>query len=349
MKQGYEIVGYERIDMDKLEPHPLAAQIPMDDADRSSLMQSVTEVTAILQPLLVEEEAQSSGKRRILDGVNRWKTAMELKHAGGIPCLLVRGADAAAVVGASLTAGRKRSTGQRIMIWLEAHRAQVLEAARLGGGRVANMSHARNQACIENLPKHSSECFGSPSGCSAIAIAERLKCSQEDVLAGIDLLQTLEEKRVPIKAGKQDDETKARYLESVAQQRLAILSGSSGIRTWSRAVMGKHHTKGLKKAEPDYRKNLPPAMVTVRQGFKAWPNLDWEGQNQLGEGLDKEGDAKQGALLMLEALPDCLRAGLRKIIVNQWPQHERDALRIAMEKAKEEENRKAKADHKARV
>ncbi len=244
-KSGFKIIGFEQCDVFQLAPHP-AALVPIDDADRSAIEQGIDEVGGLLNPLIVEnawhdsKDANEGRVRYVLDGCNRLEViqrkAAAFHQGASVPCILVTADDPRAVALTCLMAKRKGSTGQRVLAHIEMHKAEVLTAYKGNGGRPEKT--ASREAVY-----------------TAEAIAERLKCSRDDVSKGIELmLELLNEKD-------------AKRAEILKEARDSILCGGGSIRRWRPAVGGKLATKNRERADVDYGHLIKRGAVSLCNGL----------------------------------------------------------------------------------
>lgn len=325
---SYRIVGFEMLHPRTLRPHA-AAKMPIDDEDRESIAQSVRE-QGVMQPLLVMKEGD--GPHWILDGVNRW---MPFEGVGeeeddSLPCMIVETDDPAGTVAECMLAGRKRTTGQRIIVYLSQHKKEVLQAYEITTGRGEN---------LRKLSVASREATDNATlmEWTAPAIAKRMRWSKDDVLAGIQMLDALEQRRlyeigIRGKRGKAPEE----YLGLVAQERDRILCGDAGIRRWQAAVGGRHHTRGKKKRDPDYTCLIPHAAVTLENGFKAWGRLKWRRASERQVHVGQEDEALLKIQQAVAAAPEKVRAAMADAICACWPGHDLQAMRKALGEALKE-------------
>lgn len=342
---GYEIVGFEMLPVNSLMPHPDAESIPMDEEDRGNLSRSMQRNNAVFHPLLVSNAVNGDGKRLIIDGVNRWKILFARSaDYQVVPCLLIRGSDAKEIIMSSLVDGRKRCTGQRIIAFLEMHKAEVLNVVRIIG------NHDAHRAGQETRSGHmtGSVIPKELEGFTAEAIAGELGCSDKDVRAGIDLLLAMEAKELPasmaIQLPGRPKITLEHYREAVQAKRIRILQGSDGIRRWRAGVGGaagaaaKVEQGGSGKAAADYGRLARPAAVTLGSAFERWGDIEWPiGIDVRGERWNERDRCLQAIGKAFAALPPDVRALAREIIVEQWPKHERERLMKGLaEKAREE-------------
>ncbi|MEI6704407.1 MAG: hypothetical protein WCL71_12880, partial [Deltaproteobacteria bacterium] len=174
-KTPYRIVELKEYPIESLHPHPEAI-MPITDDDAFCLGKSIQEIGVMLPPLVLADG-------RIVDGINRVKQAREAGIQSML-CLVIECHDVHQVASDCLAVGRRRTTGQRIMVYLEAHKEDVLKGFK-------NYDfHTENFKKPNVFPNRSSDRIGkdNPSDFSSEAIAERLKVSDKDVRSGIELL-----------------------------------------------------------------------------------------------------------------------------------------------------------------
>jgi hypothetical protein len=267
MKAGYEIVGFEMVPVSKLEPHPQAAEIRMDNEDRSNLERSIRESAAVYQPLLVTNAVNGDGMRLILDGVNRWNVLRADNPNALAPCSLVRGGDSGEIVLAALAFGRKRSTGQRIAAFLQLHKREVRLAYEYAKNVTSRLSgvHVTGR---ENI--------GEFADFTAEAIAERLSCSDKDVRAGIELLRCIEDRLVVWErsANVQPDFT-PEYEAGLKDIHSRIMQGATPIRTWKAAFQGKRKTEHG-RGETNWGDSCVEGLRRTRNAFEHWKKISME-------------------------------------------------------------------------
>lgn len=243
MKSKYEVVEFRLIEKKNLRKHP-AAELPMMADDKAALKGSIEE-RGIIQPLLVLADADKDGFFQVVDGCNRLDSAAA---DSALPCMLVRADDPRAVALECLATGRRRSTGQRIMVFLMMHKKEVLKAAEFGaemnaGGAKLRFAVSRETAKISGIY----------ADFTTDAIAERLQVSKPDVVRAVELFRCVEEKRRPNIGGAkgaderaldEGDEKDAETLADMGDIFRRVLSGGEAIRDWKRSFAGKSTTKG---------------------------------------------------------------------------------------------------------
>jgi hypothetical protein len=266
---AYEVVGFEMLDPNDLTPHP-AADIPIDDADVASIGRSIFE-QGILHPLLVSEAANDDANRDIYDGVNRWKTALA-QGLAEVPCLVVRCSNPAMIVAESLAAGRKRSTGQRILVFLEAHKQAVLEAREMGRKMQGNI-----QSQLRNRQQNAGVSHDTPGGLdySPEAIATLLKCSRKDVVSALELFEALHTATVPEcrSSGEPAHAADEAELAVLAERRNGVLCGSEPVRTWKKGLFGKIKNGGQGRADVDIFCTLKRSLLSLNNQLPKWRQL----------------------------------------------------------------------------
>lgn len=285
MKDQYKIVGFQVFKASDLEPHP-DVQLPMDDEDQVSLAESLDE-KGILQPLIVSAKKEGK-KHQIYEGVNRWKSR---GNAADLPCILVECSNPRGLALTFLGVGRKRSTGQRIMAFLEMHRKEVLKVAEIiGDGLIQN----RGKGIAGHVT--GGELKGNLVNFTAEAIAAKLHVSDKDVRLGIELLQCIEAKRTaswdrggihvagkPLDMEKDDGKD---YLKALKKVHLGLLAGSTPIRRWKPAVGGLAKTEDRQRPPTNHGVIACNAIRSLINAVKHWDDIpaglkqriatDWE-------------------------------------------------------------------------
>lgn len=254
MSKSYWVKGFEVVRTERLHAHP-DALMPMDDQDKTCMSTSIAD-RGVIQPLLVMEKIRKGEPCLFLvvDGCNR----LEMAKAAGIselPCIIIETDDVKAVVMECLGTGRKRSTGQRVMAFLELHRRKVLEVAKIVGdgthrGRKSAVGGSREPP---KIPKEL-------EGFTSERIAKRLGISKQDVGMGIDLLR----------AAEAATEADAPKFEDVRNK---LLGGSMPIRRWRPAMAGKWVAqKG--RQDVDYGTVMMRGIDNVKTGILNWKKID---------------------------------------------------------------------------
>jgi len=325
----YRIVELKKLPVALLKPHPEAAAVPMDDEDKAAIAESVARLGGVIDPVKVIPDGH--GAYLVVDGVNRMASAIAAGHET-IMANIIETNDINGVVSDSLVARRKCSTGQRIIVYLENHKDKVLEAYRVNKSK-GDLYRKSSKESRDSLDKGCDEF-------TAEAIAEKLRCSKKDVLFGIALLEAQETSHLPpALAGK--NISLAYYLETVAQKRIDVLSGSLAIRRWSPSVSGKVANAGKGKADAQYERLARQAAVTLKNVFDQWGELKWKPPYKISEQDHDSIDEKQMAELAIEAMikhiPDVFDHIIGDHILNTWSATKRGKLvRMLEEKARQE-------------
>jgi hypothetical protein len=296
-EKAFEVKGFKMIPAANLTPHP-AAMIPIDDEDAASIERSI-DAHSILHPLLVSEQPDKRGMHAIFDGVNRWRTATQLGLAE-VPCLLVDCRDPAMIVAECLSAGRKRTTGQRILVYLEAHKDAVLEAREKGRQAVGGI-----QNHLHNRQQNAGVSFETPEGSdySIDGISTLLKCSRQDVISALEIFEALHTETVPdnLSNGKRSHTADEDELAMLREQRDAVLSGHSPVRAWKRAFFGRASTKDAARAPIDYPHIMDRSLTGLLTALPRWAEF-----RHCDRAIFEEKFAK-----VLNALPDDLKVLLK--------------------------------------
>lgn len=191
--------------------------------------------------------------------------------------MLVRGADARAVALECLARGRRRTTGQRVMVFLEAHKEQVLEtralvgngqlAGREPGGKPLSVPHVRHRKNIKEFEDFTAQ-----------GIAKKLSVSREDVRSGIELLAA--------RGGDRDRLLKGLDEAALEVARLGILAGKTPIRRWEAAARGKAVAQHG-RVDVDWGCVLLRALLSLNAGFKHWKEIRADVRALIEEDWDK--------------------------------------------------------------
>lgn len=267
----WRVTGFRWIQPHQLCPHP-EAEVPMSEEDAEALGESVSG-NGLIQPLLV----MPRGDRAtfwIVDGIHRFRTAPKGEP---LPCVLVETDDVRGLALECASVGRSRSTGQRLLVWMERNKAAVLEAAEMGReGTQFGTALSRDSA--EKIKAFSSD-----------AISKTVGVSNKDTLLAIQLLRSHEERRgLPsVVGGLKEDGAKLEEgdpeLAAIDDAWGRVLAGTLPIRRWTAAVGGAKKTKGVGKAATDW---LVVGLRTLSSlpGLSAnWEKLSLDNRLQLLE------------------------------------------------------------------
>lgn len=280
MSRKYRIIGFDWFEKEELAPHP-EAELPMAADDKLALKNSIEE-GGMIQPLLVlDKPAKADGPLLVVDGCNRLESAAAGEK---LPCVLIECDNVREVALECLGTGRRRSTGQRILAFLEMHKREVLKAAELGAVAVAGNSSGVSR----ETPKIS----GVFANFTSEAIAETLSVSRQDVLLAIDLLECLERKRTasvrvgslvtPSRELDLADKADKSYFESLKLNHARVLAGSTPIRRWKAALGGKVAT-AEGRPEIDYAELFREGLHHLRTASKHWQDVAFQDRAGLVE------------------------------------------------------------------
>jgi hypothetical protein len=270
-EQVYRIVRFQMVDIEDLQPHE-AALLPIEQGDREAIANSVKEVGAVEQPLLVIDDGDGiSPRHQIVDGINRWEAA---KFAGltAVPCMVIETSDPRGVALTSLATRRQCSTGQRVMAFIEAHREECMAVSdEVEKSKVATLLRGRRKPQNINVsPRSSKDDHGRQKGLTVKEIAARLGVSDKDVTAGLSMLREME---LP-----QDDQRRLQVVEMHRE----VLSGKIRLRTWKPAMEGRFAKQHGQKDADHFRSALR-AMDALKKSFQNWDKITPDGRAQLGK------------------------------------------------------------------
>lgn len=286
MSRTYKITGFNWLERTQLKPHP-EAQLPMGTDDQAALAQSIEE-GGLIQPLLVlDKPDKTDGLFGVVDGCNRLEKSTEDK----LPCVLIQCDNVREVALTCLGTGRKRSTGQRIMAYLEMHKREVVKAAEL----CAVAMGGNSSGVSRETPKIS----GVFAKFTSEAIANTLSVSRQDVLLAIDLLMCLEKKcTAPQRVGSLvtpareldlKDKTDKVYFDCLKLTHANVMAGSTPIRRWKAAQAGKS-TQAEGRTEIDYADLFREGLNHLRTASKHWKDITFKDRSTLVELASKVGE-----------------------------------------------------------
>ena len=279
MSRNYRIVGFDWLERTQLKPHE-DAQLPMGKDDQVALEKSIEE-GGLIQPLLVlDTPDKADGLFAVVDGCNRLERSTE----GKLPCVLIQCDNVREVALTCLGTGRKRSTGQRIMAYLEMHKREVVKAAEIGAKMAAGNPSA--------LSRDSAQISGVFANFTSDAISKTLSVSQKDVLLAIDLLMCLEKRcTAPQRVGslvtpardldlkEKDDKV---YYDCLKLTHANVMAGSTPIRRWKAAQAGKS-TQAEGRTEIDYADLFREGLNHLRTASKHWKDITFQEREGLVE------------------------------------------------------------------
>lgn len=303
----YRVIGFEWIGRERLEAHPDAAAYPSESDDRAVVAASIDEV-GVLQPLTVQLK-DDGGNYWVLDGIGR----LEGSTREALPCLLVECSDPRRLALTINSAGRKRSTGSRVLCYLMANRAQVMEAAQWGDLAV-NSSLKRGGVSRDTPPpikgtgndKMPAEVREWTVG----AIARRLGVSNKDVAMALELMRCHEGGVYPRIVGREQlagtEIADPDHRESMAVAFGAVMAGSISVRRWQSAFSGRALTVGKEKSETNYGLHGEAVMKSLGNVMRRWKEVDMGLRERV---LNAFWDAMQDA-------PDDVRETMNQLLNN---------------------------------
>lgn len=286
MSRTYKIVGFDWLERTQLKPHA-EAQLPMAPDDQMALERSIEE-GGLIQPLLVlDRPDKADGLFEVVDGCNR----LEKSADGKLPCVLIQCDNVREVALTCLGTGRKRSTGQRIMAYLEMHKREVVKAAELG----AAAKGGNSSGVSRDTPKLS----GVFANFTSEAIAATLSVSHKDVLLAIDLLMCLEKKcTAPQRVGSLvtpareldlKDKTDKAYYDSLKIVHGHVMDGGTPIRRWKSARAGQD-SQSDKRTPIDYADLFREGLHHLRTASNHWGDVTTDERHSILELAHKVGE-----------------------------------------------------------
>lgn len=268
----FKVAGHHKIAVEKLHAHK-AAMRPIDEEDKAVLADSVKNFGVIEDPIVMK----SGEGWAILSGCNRVRDA---KAAGlaEIICKVIETDNPAAFV-SELLCGRKKTSSQRILSYLELNADLVLETN--DGAEERRTGNLRKGQCSSEVAHATSG--KNPAGFwTADGIAERLHCVRDDVFAGIELLRAMKTGEVPINIWRDEDikPTEEQVNESFRETVFDIKCGASGLRRWKAAMAGRLTTKcrgdgkgAAGKLPTDFFSLATRALTSVKSSFKNYSKM----------------------------------------------------------------------------
>ena len=213
----------------------------------------------------------------IVDGANRF-AAHQKGDADVLPCVVVELEEGASVRDLALecaSVGRSRSAGQRIMVYLERHKAEVLQAAEKGR-EATQFGSVRSRDRTEEIRDFSSR-----------GIAQTLGVSDKDTLLAIDLLKSHERREgvSSVVGGLREEGRKLEEgdpeLKAIDEAWAGVLAGRTPIRRWKAAVGGKRTTKDVQRAAVSWYDVGKKGLVSLRGVGEHWDELPMEDRMEL--------------------------------------------------------------------
>jgi hypothetical protein len=316
--------GAMAVPPEMLHAHPDAAAFGAarraedEEEDRAALAADVA-AAGVLVPLSVIPRA--AGGWWVVDGCGRLAAARAAGLAS-VPCVPAPGVGEAGVrefATRANTSRRRLTTGERVMRYVDLHRAECAAAWDDGQDKAA--------CAAKNAENPSKKAESRDSAFSASAVSARLGCSRKDAAAGILLAVCAARGGLPAK----DARTRAtavvpfspEELRRGADRRLEalyrdVMGGAVPVRRWLPAFRGWVSTAGAGRAPTDYAGLAERAAASLCTVFEHWTEAEWaRGQRERAEG-------RIAAALAL--LPEGLRAAMAGLVLQSWPPHEARAL-----------------------
>lgn len=291
----YRVLDFVWARPEDLAVHP-EAKVPIAEEDREALEKSVKD-GGVIQPLLVTP-APSLGKQKggglppakrwwIVDGANRYRA---LTQEEKIPCVVVETDNVRDLALECASVGRSRSAGQRIMVYLERHKEEVLAASEKGKEFSQGASLKKGQMMIKGGSAVSRETAEEIKGFSSEEIAKALGVSRQDTLLAIDLLRSHEHREgvATVVGGLREEGRKLEEgdpeLKAIDEAWAGVLAGRTPIRRWKAAVGGKRTTKEVQRAEIRWVLVGRDGLTKVRNALGGhWENLSLDERLELLE------------------------------------------------------------------
>jgi hypothetical protein len=313
------------IPVEQLKPHPSAERMPMDDDDHAGLEESIKE-SGIHTPLQVIPWKKNLNMYLIINGCNRFKlgVAAGLSHFSCKVLAPKTQEEEDQIVFDCLT-GRQNNSSLRVLVWLEMHKTEVLEANRLEEIR-KRPAHLGGDVSRETSPPEEY------SEWTSKAIAEKLRVCRQDVISGIQLLKAIEAGKMEptryaqIKHPNIDPE---KQRECVLAFRKQVLSGHGSLRRVNSAIQGALFTKGQGKSPPDHKRLISVACTSLMNAFAKWDEIEW-GEDPVYDRHATEQYAKEKITALFTNLPEFIRPILHNCIVKEWKPEQVERLHKVM-------------------
>lgn len=309
---GYEVKGFQMLPVRALRPGDAAASMVADDDDRDAVNASVSDI-GILQPLIVRQ--CDDGAYEVLDGVGRLRAAV-LAEIESLPCVIVECADDKRMAMHVNTMGRKRSTGSRVLSYVEANWGQVC-AAKKAVASLHTTGVSRDTPVDADLERW-----------TVAQISKRLGVSNKDVSYAIELAQCHRDVVYPDicvhgrygehKAIEDSDDEAA-----LSKAYSGVLTGRLPIRRWAAAFAGRVNSQGGGKAATNYSVLARRSAISLLSCLEQWASIKWESPRV-------REDTEKALAAMMANLPEVCRETLIGLIPATWPKGETANLRRAL-------------------
>lgn len=325
----YEIKRFMMVRTDNLILGDAAAQFASDKDDREAVAASMGDVGTI-QPLLVADGA-SPGVYTVLDGLGRLRAAQERVDADGkpdpiteLPCLLVECDDPRRLALHVNSAGRKRSTGSRVLCYLLANKGIVMEAYEATayacperGGSPSRDGHPPKKGNQGDVPERLRPW-------TVKDISKRLGVSDKDVSLALELIVCVDTMTYPSRAtlGRHAPGERIEDIndeEALLKAYTGVMCGRTPVRRWAAAFAGRASNDGKGRADVDIAAVAERAATSLVTAFEGWHRAQWAGPKHLEK-------VERTLASALAIMPECCRLALIELIPQSWGPHEQAAL-----------------------
>lgn len=314
---GYRVTGFEMVPVDKLRTGAAAAGQVTDDDDRDAVCASVEDI-GVLQPLIVR--AAKDGAYEVLDGCGRLMAALQA-HLEELPCVIVECDDDARLAMHVNTMGRKRSTGSRVLSYVEANWERVAAAKQADAKYKQGGTPSRDGVPLEKG-------LDDMQRWTVRAISERLGVSDKDVSYAIELAQCRRDGTYPDicvhgRYGEHAAITDRDDAAALSKAYSGVLTGRLPIRRWAAAFAGRVNSQGGGKAATNYSVLARRSAISLLACLEKWASIQWESPRV-------REDTEKALAAMMANLPEVCRETLIGVIPAAWPKGEAATLRRAL-------------------
>ncbi|HPS07317.1 MAG TPA: ParB N-terminal domain-containing protein [Kiritimatiellia bacterium] len=328
---NYRIKEFRMVKTDLLIPGDAAAQFASDEDDRSAVKTSQYDV-GTLQPLIIRDlSGKLAGHSEVLDGLGRLRGALEHEDADGnldpikeLPCLVVECDDPKNLALHINSAGRKRTTGSRVLCFLLANKEKVMAA-------YGAASYAVKGGCPSHdghPPRKGSKPGDIPEELkpwTITGISKRLGVSDKDVMMALELMICRDTLTYPSRATfgryamgesmRGDDEA----INCLDKAYTGVMCGRTPVRRWAAAFAGSSTNGGKGRADTDYAALAQRTAKSLKNVFGHWSSAQWDNKAQREE-------VERDLASALAIMPECCRLALMELIPQSWGPHEKSAL-----------------------
>jgi hypothetical protein len=321
----YKIKEFRMIESIALYPSDSASQFASDEDDREVVKASQGDV-GTLQPLIVSDNGD--GSYSVLDGLGRLDGARQRVDSEGrpdpipeLPCLVVECDDPRSLALHINSAGRKRSTGSRILCFLLANQELVMrarEAVDQGGLKSRDCRPLEKGKSRNEIPD-------ALKPWTIAGISGRLGVSNKDVQMALELMICRDTLTYPSRATfgryavgesmKGDDGS----VEALDKAFVGVMCGRTPVRRWAAAFAGRATNDGKGKADTDYAMLADRTATSLLGAFENWHKAQWQSPEHRER-------VEQRLASALAVMPECCRAALIELIPQSWKASEQASL-----------------------